>query len=218
MSIYSGQDRDVYDEFGNYTNEQLKEMTFFVGDHPTPLRIESQKDLSPYYASSIIGQVPDKGRKLCRFTGTPSYVDDDIGLMVRTLKKYYKKSVKSNGVCKKNKAYQYIENNLYLFDDDVFEFVFNELQNNKNITVKEIEDKMYRKYRELLCDEMIRLGWREGEASCWNHLYDRMRKYQDKWIEDDLQKGLSPRMKEKLEKYRKEHPEASCIVMEDDCA
>jgi hypothetical protein len=72
MSKYSGY-KDVYDHYGKCTDDELKEMTFWVGENPTPLRIESQKDLAPYYPNLIKGEAVKKGHQLCRFSQEPIY-------------------------------------------------------------------------------------------------------------------------------------------------
>ena len=187
MSKYSGHD-DVYDRYGGYTDEELKEVTFWVGEHPTPLKIESQKDLAPYYPNRIIGEnergIYDEAVVYeCRFSDEPAYlITSEITELFNLLKEYRRKhkSFKSDLALKYCKDVM-----IYIsLDKDIQMNVVNEVRRkgeNASIkSIKSIEKEIYNPYRQMLCDEMIRLGWLEGEACYWTKLFDRLHEYHEK--------------------------------------
>ena len=52
MSRFSGK-CDLYDHCGDYTDSQLQASRFYIGRNIIPLKIETQKDLAPYYPHLI---------------------------------------------------------------------------------------------------------------------------------------------------------------------
>ena len=95
---------DVYDQIGDYSDEQLQNSKIFIGDNVVPLKIESQHDLAPYYAHIVVESYAKDNVVNMRISNR-SYVDrqeeECLEWILRDFKKYYKK-------CKRKKI-PYVE-------------------------------------------------------------------------------------------------------------
>lgn len=165
MSVYSGR-CDVYDslvEINRYTDEELKNnVDIYIGNIGTPLKIESQKDLIPYYAH-LIGSAcyNNKDKKACVHITSESWVDkeerDVLEFRLKELFRIYNR-------CKRNKVE-------FDVDKAVKEITWNgwneeanrELANRvkeygKKANVDGIHLKMHERYRKELVEEMLKHG------------------------------------------------------------
>ena len=73
MSKYSGK-CDVYDWLGDLTDEQISDCKIYLENECMPLRINTQRDLMPYYPRLVLMGWGSGGVRCARLT-TESYVD-----------------------------------------------------------------------------------------------------------------------------------------------
>jgi hypothetical protein len=165
MSKYSGR-CDAFDSLvmlHKYTDEELKNnVNIYIGNIRTPLKIESQKDLIPYYAHIVSSAGFDNAeRKATVFLTSKSWVDmeeqENLQWRLNSLLRMYNR-------CKRKK----IEFNV---DEAVKEITWNgwneephrELakrvkEYGKKATIDGIHLKMHERYRQELVDTMIENG------------------------------------------------------------
>ena len=168
MSKFSGK-CDCYDMYGDYTDEQLQSSRFYIGRNPVPLRIDTQKDLAPYYPFLIAVAAYDNGSATVIFS-EESFIDREehahLSWELRDLKKYWRK-------CKRNKVpyipqeaathiswYQDPHPEDLTLAERVGEF-------GEKATTDGVHDFIHDYYRSELFEEMIRLGWEEYTADMW---------------------------------------------------
>lgn len=163
MSRYSGK-CDVYDSFvmiHNYTDEELKNnVKVYLGKSDTPLKLETMKDLIPYYPHLIsVGCYDNAERKSVIHITSKSFVDIEEQ---ESLEYYLKRIITIYNRCKRKK----IEFNV----DDVVgqicwmgwnKVAITELANRvkekgKKATTDGVHLTMHERYRRELVDEMIK--------------------------------------------------------------
>lgn len=158
----------MFDFFGDYTDEQLQQCSFFIEDNPVPLRINNQHDLAPYYPHIMIMGSGENGVWNCQIT-SHSFVDyeeeERLNWRLQDFKKYRKK-------CKRNKI-PYIESEaikecFYLQPTDVDKEIAHRvgLYGDK-ATINGLRIEIYEICRNELLNEMVRLGWDERKARYW---------------------------------------------------
>lgn len=165
ISRYSGK-CDVYDSFvmiHNYTDEELKNnVKVYLGKSDTPLKIETAKDLIPYYPHLIsVGCYDNIERKSVIHITSESFVDYEER---DTLNYYLKRILTIYNRCKRKK----IEFNI---DDVVKEICWMDWnkeavtklanrvkEKDKKATTNGIYLAMHERYRRELVDEMIKNG------------------------------------------------------------
>lgn len=180
MSRYSGK-CDVADMYDDYTDEQLQNTDFYIGRNIVPLRIESQKDLAPYYPHLVCVSSRGNSRETCVIT-TDSFIDreeaEHLSWRLESLKKYRRK-------CKREKK-------IYNIDEAIkASIIFHETASGVDremarrvgvdgdkATIDGLHDGLHEYYRNELFDEMVRLGWPEDKADYWiwrdvNRLYKK---------------------------------------------
>lgn len=165
MSAYSGK-CDCYDSLimiHNYTDEELKNnVNIYIGNVGTPLRIDSCKDLIPYYGHIVWAACHDNSeRKASIHITSESWVDteerESLEFRLKELLKIYNR-------CKRKK----IE---FDVDEAVKQVCWNgwnkaaytELairvkEHGNKATIDGIHLKMHEYYRQRLVDEMIENG------------------------------------------------------------
>lgn len=167
MSIYSGK-CDLYDWWGNFSDDKLKRSCLFVGDSIVPLRIESQHDLAPYYPYIVYLGTGGKNGDLEAHISERSYVDaseeEHLFWRLRDCIKYYR-------WCKRNKT-QYDEEEavkkMNFFPDDIDKEIAKRVgMYGAKATTKGLHLPSFEYDRNRLLEEMIRLGWDKRKAKYW---------------------------------------------------
>ena len=167
MSKYSGK-CDLYDCIGDYTDEEIaKKVKVYYAGSIVPLKIESQKDMMPFYpfiAGIMCGE--SDGTRVFHI-GHRSYVDqqeeETVEFIKRDIERYYKK-------CKRKKID---------FDPNYFtSFSFSSLAKEMaedvvRIGIKDVlSSDEYHTYmsdyhRKQLYKDMVAAGWDELIALSW---------------------------------------------------
>lgn len=163
MSRYSGK-CDLFDSFvmiHNYTDEELKNnVRVYLGKSDTPLKLETIKDLIPYYPHLIsVGCYDNTERKSVIYITSKSFVDIEEQ---ETLEYYLKRILTIYNRCKRKK----IEFNI---DDVIKEICWTDYnkaviaelanrvkENGKKATIDGVHLRMHERYREELVREMIK--------------------------------------------------------------
>jgi hypothetical protein len=155
--------------YGDYTDEQLQNSRFYIGRNPVPLRIDTQKDLAPYYPFLIAVAAYDKGSATVIFS-EESFIDreerEHLGWKLRDLKKYWRK-------CKRNEV-------PYIPQEAATHISWPQDPHPEDLTLAErvgkfgekattdgVHDFIHYYYRSELFEEMIRLGWNKYTADMW---------------------------------------------------
>lgn len=178
MSKYSGK-CDVADWCDGFTDEQLLAMRFYIGRNIVPLKIESQKDLAPYYAhlvSAASGQVVRISEE--------SFVDSEerehLTWRLENVKKYYRK-------CKRMKIPydmdEAVKQSSFFTSSDIDREIAKRVgeQGNK-ATIDGLRLPLQEHNRKKLFTEMVRLGWEKERAAfwIWNDFSESLKHCQDK--------------------------------------
>lgn len=167
ISKYSGK-ADLFDSFGDYTDEQLQQCSFFIEDNPVPLRINNQHDLAPYYPHLITMGNSNNGIWNCKITRR-SFVDieeeEHLSWKIRDFQKYWRK-------CNREKK-PYIETEAikkvcWFQPTEVDEEIAHRVaMYGTKATIDDLHDMIHEHFRNELLNEMINLGWDERRAKYW---------------------------------------------------
>lgn len=178
MSRFSGK-CDVYDHFACEGDKYIKNAKIFLGENPIPLRINDHHDLAPYYPYIIYVGGGDKDGYFCRISER-SYVDEEeretLGWVLRDLKKYHRKCKRSHVEFKEEEALK--EVCWSEPKDSDCELARRVAMYGEKATTDGVHTFMGDYYRNLLLEEMMRLGWDKGTAKYWlwkdwRYLYEK---------------------------------------------
>lgn len=165
MSKYSGK-CDLYDCIGDYTDEEIaKKVKVYYAGSIVPLKIESQKDMMPFYpfvAGVMCGE--SDGTRVFHI-GQRSYVDAQdeaiVEFVKRDVQRYYNK-------CKRKKMdfdLNYFTSSSYLAKEiaaDVVRIGIKDV-----LSSDEYHTKMSDYYRKQLYKDMVAAGWDKLIALSW---------------------------------------------------
>lgn len=167
MSKFSGK-CDVYDHFCNKSDEYIKNSKIFLGENPVPLRIDNHHDLAPYYSHIIYLGGGDQGGYSCHIT-EKSYIDTEeqehLGWILRDLKKYYRKCRRDHVGFNEEEALRDI--GFTVDDSSNRELARRVAEQGNKATIDGVHTFMGDYYRNLLLEEMMRLGWKKGLSKYW---------------------------------------------------
>ena len=168
ISGFSGK-CDICDHYGDYTDDELKNIRFYVGRNPVPLRIDSQHDLAPYYPYLVCIASYNGGKGSCKMS-EESFIDfeeaERLSWTLRDLKKYRRK-------CKRNGIPYDVEEAakaVSLFRSELpytKELAKRVGEYGDKADIDGVHDDIHEYYRNRLFDEMVRLGWKEAVADYW---------------------------------------------------
>jgi hypothetical protein len=165
ISKFSGK-CDVFDSLiaiNGYTDEELKNnVNIYIGDVKTPLKIENQQSLIPYYAHLVCGSLHDnKERKASIYITKESFVDreerENLEWRLEKLLTIYNR-------CKRKKIEFDVEEALKEivwngWNEEPYRKLANRVkEHGKKATVDGIHLRMHEHYRRDLVDEMIKNG------------------------------------------------------------
>lgn len=171
MSIYSGK-CDVYDSLVMINNmTDFSKVKIYASDnHIIPLRIDSQKDLIPYYPYIVVMMSSNKDEGTSVHLSGKSYVDAEeeerLQWRLDQLKKYYRR-------CKRNhEPYDEKEAIKKICIWDIAEEYETELVNRVKLDGERanyigIHIPMFDEMRKKLYDEMVATGYNEFKAKLW---------------------------------------------------
>lgn len=161
MSRFSGK-CDFADYIEIHGIDKVMQSDVFIGNNLVPLRIETKKDLVPYYPMLVSVCASENGVGMIRLT-EESYID--------TLDNQYKRFFLENAIKDykryKKKGKPFDVHGVYLRSKAENEIRKRVLASNGKTKFKDIEDlhtQTSEIYRKNLFDEMVRAGWREQEA------------------------------------------------------
>lgn len=179
MSRYSGK-CDVYDSLID-----IREITDFsklkvyaAGHELVPLRIDSIKELAPYfpYATSIMhgGSDGELIIHLSKESATDSKEQNFLEAVMNNVKRYYRKCKREKKDFDREKALKQI---VWPIDDTPqqyeIEIVDRVALYGEKATVDGIHMPLHDHNRQALYEDMIELGWAEGQAYRWCFGWDR---------------------------------------------
>lgn len=171
VSIYSGK-CDVYDslvminDITDFSNVRI----YASDNHIIPLRIDSQKDLIPYYPYLVVMMSSIKDEEISVHLSEKSYVDTEeeerLQWRLNQLKKYYRR-------CKRNhEPYDEKEAIKKICIWDTAEEYETELVNRVKLSGEKatyigVHIPMFDEMRKKLYDEMISAGYNKFESKLW---------------------------------------------------
>lgn len=171
MSIYSGK-CDVYDSLVEINNiSDFDNVKIYAnGNHIIPLRIDSQRDLIPYYPYLVSMMSSTKDGEKTIYLSEKSYVDTEeeerLQWRLEQLKKYYRR-------CKRNhEPYDEKEAIKKICIWNVSEDYETELVNRVKIdgekaTYDGIHIPIFDKMRKKLYDDMVYAGYSKFKSRLW---------------------------------------------------
>lgn len=163
MSKYSGK-CDVADWCDGFTDEQLLAMRFYIGRNIVPLKIESQKDLAPYYAHLVSAASGSDIR-----ISEESFVDleerEHLTWRLEKVKKYYRK-------CKRMKIPydmdEAVKQSSFFTSSDIDREIAKRVgEKGSKATIDGLRLSFQEHHRKELFTEMVRLGWNKEQADYW---------------------------------------------------
>lgn len=175
MSVYSGK-CDVYDSLigiHEYTDEELKNnVDIYIGNVKTPLKIESKKDLIPYYPHIVYAACHNnKERKANVFITSESFVDteerESLEFRLKELLKIYNRCKRKKIEFNVDEAVKQVTWNGWN-EEPYRELAIRVKEHGNKTTIDGIHLKMHELYRQELVEEMIKNGL---NPSYWG--YDR---------------------------------------------
>lgn len=147
--------------------DSILKSNVYIGWNIIPLKIESEKDLIPYYPYIVGFSATTNGVGEIRLT-TESYVDIQER---ESLELYKRECVRYINKCKRKKE---------VIDLDHFDTKYNQYYKDayKEIMIRLVDktmeftlDRIYlpsaERYRKELYDEMIKNGWEENKSKIW---------------------------------------------------
>lgn len=165
MSIFSGK-CDVYDTLvgiHEYTDEELKNnVDIYIGNVRTPLRIESKKDLIPYYPHLIsVGSFDNEKRKSTIFITSKSHVDyeeeDILNWRLKDLLRIYNRCKRKKIEFNTDEAVKKITWNGW--NEEAYKELAKRVKEyGKKATIDGIHLRMHERYRQELVGTMIKNG------------------------------------------------------------
>lgn len=168
ISEYSGK-ADLFDHFGDATDEELQHANIYIGDNIVPLRINNQHDLAPYYPYIISMGGWSKGYAEIHLS-SESFIDEEerehLTWKLEDVKRYWRS-------CKRKKIPYDIEKATQLIsffgtpngvEQEIAERV---AKSGDKATIDGLHDYMHEYYRKKLLEEMVRLGWDKRHAKFW---------------------------------------------------
>lgn len=164
MGKYSGK-CDWFDTVELHGMDNILKSKIYLGWNPVPLRIDSEKELVPYYPHLVRLAASENGIGIFRLTDE-SYVDRDER---ERLKWYLEDATKYVNQCKRKKKevdLDYYNSKPYEFNKEVKTKILERVAN-KDTDISDIHLPVYERYRQELYKEMLRVGWTEKEAKIW---------------------------------------------------
>lgn len=166
MSRYSGK-CDVYDWFSEYTDEDIKKCKIYVGDECMPLRIDSRRDLMPYYPRLVVlGWGSGKTRSVR--ISTESFVDreerEQLEWKLEYAIKIYRRKKRKHEQFNPDKVIEETS----LFNDKVYEEIVRRVaESGEKATIDGIKISYHEHNRKALYDDMVAAGYDARFARWW---------------------------------------------------
>ena len=163
MSQFSGK-CDVYDSLiaiHEYTDDELKNIKFYIGESLTPLVINSRKDLIPYYPHLIGMSAHDNVARIATIHITEkSFVDIEEQ---ERLNMYFKDIMREYNKCKRKKIDFDVEETVakiaWITNKDIVrEIAYRVQKNGKKATYDDLHIPIHEYYRKQLVEEMLLNG------------------------------------------------------------
>ena len=177
MSIYSGR-CDVYDVLmmiGEVTD--FSKVHIYVGHNPVELRIDSYKDLIPYFPFTESLGSRSNGEYCIHLSSKPSYRRDEedmLKIYIRDLITCYNKLKREKNLSLDTLCDLYISKYVWQKNDDKNE-LYRELAkrvleakgHKERVDIDDITLPMGNYFRKRLYDEMVANGWDEFASAMW---------------------------------------------------
>lgn len=150
---------------------------FAYNNDIVPLRIDSQKDLMPYYPYIVSMSNGDGDGNMVFHLSSRSYVDEEeeehLSWHLEHIKKYWRK-------CKRNKT-EFDENEaeklIKWSDEELPDYKKEIIKRVKNLgnkaTIKNIHDPLHDHMRSALYNDMLKAGWNKWTAYRWVYGWHR---------------------------------------------
>ena len=170
MSKYSGK-CDVYDSVIMINNiiDFKKLKIYAYNNEIIPLRIDSQKDLMPYYSFLTSFRSGNKDGDCIIHLSSQSWVDieekERLEYKMDDLKRYYRSCKRKKVPFDKDKALKMIS--FFTPEQYEFELVDRVSEYGEKSTIDNIHTSYHDKMRQSLCDDMIKEGWPKSQATFW---------------------------------------------------
>lgn len=174
MSEFSGK-CDIYDDM--FTINKITDFSnvhIYVGDHPIELRINSVKDLIPYYPF-VAGIMTCSNKEYSIWIGDePSYVREEWNMLetdIKYIKRIYnrfkrnKRKITVDSIFEECKPWLW---NWKKNEDTLKELVIRVIESKgKDIRFKDLQLDYSQYYRQKLYEEMLANGYSKGTALKW---------------------------------------------------
>ena len=167
MSEFSGK-CDFKDTIDIWGADAICSSNIYLYEQLIPLRIDTEKDLIPYYPYIVISAAMSKTGKNEIHLSKESYVDSyEKDLLTNILKNHLKKHRK----CKRDHVIFNPEPLLYLHEDE--EIINRIKRDGEKATIDNIHLTYCQYYRDLLYREMVFAGYEPTKAYYWVYkVYD----------------------------------------------
>lgn len=171
ISRYSGK-CDLYDVLVDIreVTDFSKVKIYAANNSIVPLRIDSQKDLMPYYPYIIGMHASDSEGNMVVYLGARSYVDNEEGENLTwdldTLKRYYRSRKRKHEPFDSDEALKKIS----FFDDSAEykkELVNRVRELGEKATIEDIHIPFMDTMRQRLYEDMVAAGWNDDRAYEW---------------------------------------------------
>lgn len=166
--------QDTVDIFG--ADKIIKKYKIYIGDEFLPLRVESEKDLVPYYPYliSIMASEKDKGGVIRLHN--KSFIDEEeeehLGWYLRDAKKYWRKCKRKHQEFDESVAYDKI--NIFGVERPYLrEIIRRVAKYGNNAIVNDLHDTFHDRMRNEWYQLMIEAGWPEEESYIWVYGWSR---------------------------------------------
>lgn len=186
MSKYSGK-CDVYDHLGDKSDEYIANSDIYFGYEAVPLRINSQKDLMPYYPHLVCMAICSNGKHVVNITER-SFVDteeeeilncdlEELKRLRRSKKRKHEEFIPKDAVNKLSIFFNHTEYKIELANRVA--------ESGDKATIDDIHIPFSDYYRRILYEDMIAAGYTERFARWW--VYKDWKSFTLKRYEDDCE-------------------------------
>lgn len=172
MSQFSGK-CDLYDWFYGKQEEDLKNYKIYAAGNIIPLKIETIKDLVPYYPYLVASAGWNDGRGIIHLSSS-SFVDreeeETLTLSLESLLRYYRRCKRKHVPYEPEEAVRHCFGSWGAPED--LELAQRVSEDGEKATIQYVHSGFAFYYRNKLFEEMLIVGYTPFEAAHWVHKDD----------------------------------------------
>ena len=168
MSKFTGK-CDFYDHIEIFGLENVLKSDIYIGNKEHPIKVESEKDLVPYYPRLISISYCNRESSGIIVLTEKSWIDykeeDFLQWALDTIKKYRRSCVRKKIPFDQEEAYKKV---VFLVDrPELRELVKRVAEQKNKATFEGIQLKTNQYYRDFLVEEMVKFGYDKNYALNW---------------------------------------------------